>query len=117
MTTPTNEFEAFRHYLDDAVTQLLIEMHDQQVAYAVPADDVTELIRAVAELQGVSPWAVWEAWALRHALPVHRMVQQLSVGPTPLPHDTVVDMGSLRKRLRDLLGYCVLGLVLAEREP
>src|SRR4051812_1522217 len=113
LVDPPAHFEKLRQYLDEAVAQLKTDMADQSIAYAVPADDVLALIKAVAKRQGVSPWAVWEAWELRHEIPVHdfvrraRMLDQNDGGEL-----TAVDRIALRKRLRDLLGYVILALVM-----
>ncbi len=78
----------------------------------MPADNVCALLEAVARVKGRGVWDEWESWALRHAIPVHELVAKAG-----LPGDglTVADRLVLCKRLRDLLGYCLLGLVLAER--
>ncbi len=67
------------------------------------------MIKRVAALRNESPWAVWESWAMRHAIPIYDIlgIEQ----PRPL---TAEDIGVLRARLRDILGYVILGLALAE---
>lgn len=103
-------FEAFRKYLDDAVAQLTKEMAEQQVAYAVPpTDDITALMRACAKAEGRTVWQTWRSWALRHLVPVQWVIDR-SAGEL-----TDADLQVLNKRLRDLLGYVVLGLTLCER--
>lgn len=101
---PPQQFEDLRKFLSTAVDQLLVDMQQQSVDYALAdKQDALELLRRVAKVQEMSSWHVWEAWALRHALPIHDMV--------PAPDVTV-----MRKRLYDLLGYCVLGLLMCEKE-
>ncbi len=98
-------FESLRRYATEAVAQLTVEMAQQQQNYNVPADDVLALIKAVAEVTAQSPWDVWENWALRHAIPVHEIIQS---GKAETNHST------LRARLRDLHGYILLGMVMCE---
>lgn len=104
-------FEALRQYISAACDQLLKDLKSQRVAYAVPADNVLSLIERTAHLRRESPWAVWESWALRHAIPVDDIVRQLASGV----YDPRM-LESLERRLRDLLGYCVLGLVMCEKK-
>lgn len=99
-------FEELRKYLTQAVDQLLQEMAAQQIAYAVPSDDVVQLLRRVALVQDRTVWQEWESWALRHAIPVHDFIKR---GPL-----TEAEQRVIHKRLMDLLGYCVLGLVMSE---
>lgn len=115
-------FEALRRYAADAVDQLVQDMAAQNVAYCVPETDALALLRAVAAVRHESPWATWESWALRHAIPVHEIARRLmpddyvrtsTGGAGPSADERRV----LQARLRDLLGYCILGLVLAESEP
>lgn len=104
-TADAATFERFRAFADEAVTQLLQEMAEKRLTYPMAPDgDALTLVRTVATLQHTSPWQVWEGWALRHAIPVHYAIE---MGAEAYP-------AMLRKRLRDLLGYCVLGLLLAE---
>jgi hypothetical protein len=107
---PPAPFEALRQYLLDAVEQLLHEMADQQVRYLIPAGDALRLLERVADLKARSPWHVWEAWALRHALPVHDLVEASQEDPL-----TPEQRAIMKSRLRDLLGYALLGLVLVEK--
>lgn len=98
-------FEALRQYIQAAAEQLISNMAQQQVNYLVPAQNILALIDATARVQGTSSWSVWESWALRHAIPVHEAIKQEKT-----------DTDAMQSRLRDLLGYCILGLVLTERE-
>jgi hypothetical protein len=114
MTPTPAPFEHLRHYAEQAVEQLLREMADQAVRYAVPADDVLALLRRVATIQRDSPWEVWETWALRHALPVHDLIRRARRRDNPTFSDE--ERAILRARLRDLFGYALLGLVLTEED-
>lgn len=105
---PPAHFEKLRQYLDEAVAQLKTDMADQSIAYAVPADDVLALIKAVAQRQKASPWTVWEAWELRHEIPVHDFVRRDG------GRLTSAERIALRKRLRDMLGYVILGILMTE---
>lgn len=110
---PPASFEDLRRYVTDAVTQLIEELADQRINYAVPADNVLALLEQTATVRSEPVWSVWESWALRHAIPIHELVEvSLVCGADGLEAEQVDVM---RKRLRDLLGYCVLGLVLCER--
>lgn len=101
-------FERFRAFAEQAVTQLVQEMAEKRSGYPMrqDADDVLALVKHVATVQGLSPWLVWETWALRHAVVVHQLV--------PTDASQAVNTAAMRKRLMDLLGYCVLGLLLAD---
>jgi hypothetical protein len=109
--TDAATFERFRAFADEAVTQLVQEMAEKRVEYpSGVAGNVLTLLDDVAHIQRFSPWTVWESWALRHALAVHNLLLQ---------DDELNDLQNkiaMRTRLRDLLGYCVLGLLLAERD-
>lgn len=104
-------FETLRKYMTEAVEQLTREMAGQQTDYCVPSDDVVALIRSVAAAQDTSIWQTWESWALRHAIPVHRIVRHAIMLDDELPPS---DLAIMEKRLRDLLGYAILGLVMAK---
>lgn len=112
-------FEAFRRFAAEAVDQLVKDMATQALAYAVPAEEPLALIKTIARIRRESPWSTLDSWALRHAVPVHELATRLmpddyvrtstgAVGPS------AEERRVLQARLRDLLGYCVLGLVLAE---
>jgi hypothetical protein len=105
-------FEKLRQYLDEAVGQLVTDMRDQQIAYAVPADELTALVESVAAVRHETVWDVWETWALRHVVPIHIVVERQTTLGTISESDKTV----LRKRLRDALGYCILGLLLIEKD-
>lgn len=92
-------------------------MQAQQANYLVPADNVVRLIERTADASGLSEWQVWEAWALRHAIPVRDLVRKWAHDRDVVLvlHDDA-DVQVMQKRLRDLLGYCVLGLVMCDRE-
>lgn len=104
-------FEHLRQYLDDAVNQLLVDMKDQAIAYAVPTNDIVELVKAVAERLNQHPLMVWQSWDLRHQIPIERFSARAN-NVVPLAD---FEVKALRKRLRDRLGYTILGLVLTEK--
>lgn len=115
-TAPPAPFEALRQYAAEAVDQLVVELQEKQVGYHVPAGDALALLKAVAKVREESAWQVWEAWAIRHAIPVHCIVADMGAGDGGRERlePTTDERRVLQARLRDLLGYCVLGLVLAE---
>lgn len=106
-TSRPASFEALRGYLQTAVDQLVVDLQAQQVNYVVPGDNVLALLERVGHVQGRGFWDEWESWALRHAIPIHDLIQGPSLG--------LADIETLRKRLNDVLGYCILGLVACER--
>lgn len=112
MTDTPQTFEDLRGYFDAAVQQLTVDLQVQAKAYDLrPTESVLALIDGVAAVQGVPAWHVWESWALRHLLPMLRLVRKGAT--TELD---AAEVAVLRKRLRDALGYCVLAQVLAERD-
>lgn len=103
-------FEALRQYLQTAVDQLVADLERQQVNYVVPSDNVLFLLERTAAVQRRTFWEEWESWALRHAIPIHDLVDAMSERPL-----TPEQLEVMRKRLLDLLGYAVLGIVACER--
>lgn len=101
-------FEAMRKLFQDAADQLAQNLAEQRENYPM-AGDVLALIDAVAARSDLTPWKVWQSWALRHWIPIETI---LAKGDRP------GDRAALEKRLRDMLGYCVLGLAIcARRKP
>jgi len=82
--------------------------------YAVDNGDVLALIKQTALMSGVHPLKVWEAWALRHVIPLVKTVL--------VEDDFTTEGGAIssdaarliRARLADLFGYVCLGLALVE---
>lgn len=106
MTSMDAPFETMRKLFQDAADQLAVNLSDQRENYPM-AGDVLALIDAVAERMGTGPWTVWQSWVLRHWIPVEETLDQ--------PVLTQKEYAALEKRLRDMLGYCVLGLALCAR--
>lgn len=107
-------FENMRRQLEVAVEQILDEMSDQRANYAVPdSGTAVDLIRAQAAVEESSPWRVWRTMALRHLLPIHWMVSRLT---TPQARLSDVELATMKKRLRDVLGYSMLGLIMVQDE-
>ncbi len=102
-------FERVRAFLDQAVQQLTAEMVSQQARYLVPDGDILALVKAVAAVEGRTPWQVLRSWALRHAIPVNGLFDRSC-------RLTSAELEIVAARLRDLLGYVVLGLVVCEEE-
>ncbi len=113
--TPAS-FEELRKFIEQAADQLLTEMKMQQANYLVPAPNVLALMEQTAAVRGESVWDTWESWALRHAIPIHDIVKRGGyldgMGGWILERDRVV----MEKRLRDVLGYVVLALVMCAKE-
>jgi hypothetical protein len=102
-------FEAMRLFLQQAADQLAKDLEQQRLNYPM-SGDVLSLLDRVAHVTGMSVWEVWRSWALRHALPVDSLIDKGAVDTwTPDDHR------AMAARLRDLLGYCVLGLTICER--